>query len=87
VLKPYVARRKPEYTYSRFMMELVVREGLKGALVGREEKQLFSVVKFVNMFLADSSFSTMMLHVAILVDRALLVQSRHEELDGTTMSS
>lgn len=66
VLKPYVARRKPEYTYS-LMMELVRREGLKGALAGREEKQLCSVLQFVNRYLADSRFSTMMLHVANLL--------------------
>eukprot|EP00092_Neocalanus_flemingeri_P002568 GFUD01002750.1.p1 GENE.GFUD01002750.1~~GFUD01002750.1.p1 ORF type:complete len:527 (+),score=157.54 GFUD01002750.1:830-2410(+) len=66
VLKPYVARRKPEYTYS-LMMELVRREGLKGALAGREEKQLCSVLQFVNKYLADSRFSAMMLHVANLL--------------------
>jgi len=66
VLKPYVARRKPEYTYS-LMMELVRREGLKGALAGREEKQLCSVLQFVNRFLADSRFTTLMIHVADLL--------------------
>lgn len=66
VLKPYVARRKPEYTYS-LMMELVRREGLKGALAGREEKQLCSVLQFVNRYLADSRFTTMMIHVADLL--------------------
>jgi len=66
VLKPYVARRKPEYTYS-LMMELVRREGLKGALAGREEKQLCSVLQFVNRYIADSRFTTMMLHVANLL--------------------
>jgi len=68
VLKPYVARRKPEYTYS-LMMELVRREGLKGALAGREERHLCSVLQFVNRYLADSRFSAMMLHVAnLLID-------------------
>jgi len=68
VLKPYVARRKPEYTYS-LMMELVRREGLKGALAGREEKQLCSVLQFVNRYIADSRFSAMMLHVGnLLID-------------------
>ena len=66
VLKPYVARRKPEYTYS-LLMELVRREGLKGALAGREEKQLCNVLQFVNRYLADSRFSNMMLHVANLL--------------------
>ena len=49
MLKPYVARRKPEYTNS-LMMELVSRKGLKGALVGREEKQVCSVLQFVNRY-------------------------------------
>merc|ERR1712240_724253 len=66
VLKPYVARRKPEYTYS-LMMELVRREGLKGALAGREEKQLCSVLQFVNRFLADSRFSRLCIHVCNIV--------------------
>jgi len=66
VLKPYVARRKPEYTYS-LMMELVRREGLKGALAGREEKQLCNVLQFVNRYIADIRFSTMMIHVANLL--------------------
>ena len=61
-----MARRKPEYSYS-LMMELVSWEGLKGALAGREEKQLCSVLQFVNRYLADSRFSTMMLHLANLL--------------------
>merc|ERR1719495_2657525 len=70
VLKPYVARKKPEYTYS-LMMELIRREGLRGALAGREEKQLCSVLQFVNRYLADSRFTTMMIHVADLLKGAL----------------
>ena len=61
-----MARRKPEYSYS-LMMELVSWEGLKGALAGREEKQLCSVLQFVNRYLADSRFCTMMLHLANLL--------------------
>ena len=49
MLKPYVARRKPEYTNS-LMMELVSRNGLKGALAGREEKQVCSMLQFVNRY-------------------------------------
>ena len=49
MLKPYVARRKPEYTNS-LMMELVSRNGLKGALAGMEEKQVCSVLHFVNRY-------------------------------------
>jgi U3 small nucleolar RNA-associated protein 15 len=76
VMKPYVARRKPEYTYS-LMMELVRREGLKGALAGREENQLCSVLQVVNRYLADSRFSTMMLHVANLLSCVELCLPEH----------
>jgi hypothetical protein len=57
VLKPYVARRKPEYTYS-LMMGLVSRNGLKWAC---------SVLEFVNRYWADLRFSTMMLHMVNLL--------------------
>ena len=39
-----MARRKPENTYS-LMMELVRRQGMKGAFAGREKKQLCSVLQ------------------------------------------
>jgi len=66
VLKPYVARKKPEYTYS-LMMELIRREGLRGALAGREEKQLCNVLNFVNKYIADLRFSNLLLYVANLL--------------------
>lgn len=66
VLKPFVARKKPEYTYS-LMMELMRRDGLKGALAGREEKQLSNILNFVNKYLADIRFSKLMLYVANLL--------------------
>merc|ERR1719228_1132330 len=43
VLKPYVQRKKPEYTYS-LLYELMRREGLKTALAGRDEKSLLLVM-------------------------------------------
>ena len=55
-----MARRKPENTYS-LMRELVRRQGMKGAFAGREKKQLCT------WYLADSRFSTMMLHVPNLL--------------------
>lgn len=68
VLKPYVARRKPEYTYS-LMLELVRREGLKTALAGREEKGLSSILQFVNKYITDSRFSKTLIYVAeLLID-------------------
>ena len=68
VLKPYVARTKPEYTYS-LMMELIRREGLTRALAGRDEKQLCLLLQFLNRYLADTRFSRLCIHVSnILID-------------------
>jgi len=66
VLKPYVARVKPEYTYS-LLMELSRREGLKTALAGREEKGLCSLLQFINKYISDTRFSKLLIHVADLV--------------------
>jgi len=63
VLKPFVARKKPEYTYS-LLMELVRREALVRALSGREEKQLCLLLQFLNRYLADSRFSRLCIHVS-----------------------
>merc|ERR1719461_537312 len=68
VLKPYVARKKPEYTYS-LLMELVRREGLTRALAGREEKQLCLLLQFLNRYISDNRFSRLCIHVSsILID-------------------
>lgn len=68
VLKPYVARRKPEYTYS-LMLELERRKGLKTALAGREEKGLASILSFVNKYITDSRFTKLLIYVAdMLID-------------------
>ena len=66
VLKPYVARKKPEYTYS-LLAELVRRDGLRRALAGREEKQLCSLLQFLNKHLTDLRFSALLLHVSDLL--------------------
>ena len=66
VLKPYVARVKPEYTYS-LLLELARREGLRGALAGCEEKTLCNMLQFVNKYISDSRFSKMLLHVSDLL--------------------
>ena len=68
VLKPFVARKKPEYTYS-LLMELVRREGLVRAVAGREERQLCLLLQFLNRYLADSRFSRLCIYVSnILID-------------------
>lgn len=66
VLKPFVARRKPEYAYS-LVLELSRRQALKGALAGREEKGLLMVLQFVNKYITDSRFTEGLIHVAELL--------------------
>merc|ERR1719461_2505322 len=68
VLKPFVARKKPEYTHS-LLMELIRRDGLLKALAGRDEKQLCPLLQFINKYLADQRFSKLCIHVSnILID-------------------
>jgi len=68
VLKPYVQRKKPEYTYS-LMYELMRREGLKSALAGRDEKSLLQLMQFVTRYIADARFTKLLVVVAdMLVD-------------------
>ena len=68
VLKPYVARKKPEYTYS-LLMELVRREGLTRALARRDEKQLCLLLQFLNRYFTDARFSKLCIYVSsILID-------------------
>jgi len=66
VLKPYVARKKPEYTYS-LLMELVRREGLTRAIAGRDEKQLCLLLQFLNRYISDNRFSRLCIHVCNIV--------------------
>jgi len=81
VLKPYVARVKPEYTYS-LLMELSRREGLKTALAGREEKGLGSILQFVNKYISDSRFSKLLIHVAdLLMDLYLPEHGMSSQVD------
>merc|ERR1711973_725614 len=66
VLKPFVARKKPEYTYS-LLMELVRREGLTRAIAGRDEKQLCLLLQFLNRYISDNRFSRLCIHVCNIV--------------------
>lgn len=67
-LKPFVQRKKPEYAHSLFY-ELMRRDGLRTALVGRDEKSLLLVLSYVNRYIMDDRFSKVLLYVAgILVD-------------------
>merc|ERR1712025_1305311 len=67
VLRPYVMRKKPEYTYS-LLMELSRREGLRRALAACEERSLCNMLQF-NRNISDSRFTLLLVHVAdILMD-------------------
>ena len=82
VLKPFVARKKPEYTHS-LLMELVRREGLVRALAGRDEKQLCLLLQFLNKYLADSRFSRLCIHVSsILIDLYLPSHGMSSRVDS-----
>ena len=82
VLKPYVARVKPQYTYS-LLMELSRREGLRAALAGAEEKTLCNMLQFVNKYIQDSRFSKLLLHVAdMLMDLYLPEHGMSGQVDN-----
>jgi U3 small nucleolar RNA-associated protein 15 len=62
VLKPYVMRKHPEYTYS-VLRELKRRNGLKTAIGGRDEKNLVPLLQYLLRNLADSKFSNFLIEV------------------------
>merc|ERR1719411_331468 len=67
VLKPYVQRKFPEYTYS-VLMELNRRNGLKTALGGRDEKSLTLLLKYLCKYVNDPRFSYFLMYI---VDQTL----------------
>ena len=73
-LKPYVQRKKPQYAHSLFY-ELIRREGLKTALVGRDEKSILQLLTYLNRYITDPRFTKVLLHVAnILVEICCIPQ-------------
>ena len=81
VLRPYVVRTKPEYTYS-LLMELSRREGLTRALAGRDEKQLCLLLQFLNKYIADIRFNRLCIHVSnILIDLYLPNHDKSSKVD------
>ena len=62
VLKPYVMRRHPEYTYS-VLRELKRRNGLETALGGRDEKSLVPLLQYLHRNVDDSRFSSFLIEV------------------------
>jgi U3 small nucleolar RNA-associated protein 15 len=67
VLKPYVQRKFPEYTYS-VLMELNRRNGLKTALGGRDEKSLILLLNYLCKYVNDPRFSYFLMYI---VDQTL----------------
>jgi len=81
VLKPFVARRKPEYGFS-LILELSRRGVLKTALAGRDEKGLSSILQFVIRYITDSRFTEALIHVAdLLMDLYLPEHGMSSEVD------
>ena len=62
VLKPYVMKKHPEYTYS-VLRELKRRNGLKTAIGGREEKSLVPLLQYLHRNIADARFSCFLIEV------------------------
>ena len=62
VLKPYVMKRHPEYTYS-VLRELQRRNGLKSALGGRDAKDLLPILNFLHRNISDARFSSFLIEV------------------------
>lgn len=62
VLKPYVAKKYPQYTYS-LLRELERRNGLQTAISGRNEKQLLPLLQFLHRQVTDPRFSTFLISV------------------------
>merc|ERR1712192_6248 len=73
VLRPYVMRKKPEYTYS-LLMELSRREGLRRALAACEERSLCNLLQFINRNISDSRFTLLLVHVADMLMDTLFKQ-------------
>ena len=62
VLKPYVMKRHPQYTYS-VLRELKRRNGLKTALGGRDEKALLPLLHYLHRNIGDARFSACLTEV------------------------
>lgn len=63
VLKPYVQKKYPEYTYSVFK-ELQRRGKLKVALGGRSDKALTPVLSYLCKYISDVRFSGILIDVS-----------------------
>lgn len=62
VLKPYVMKKHPEYTYS-VLRELQRRNGLRTAIAGRDEKGLEPLLRYLHKNISDARFSAFLTQV------------------------
>jgi len=66
VLKLYVQKRYPEYTYS-VLRELKRRKGLKTAIGGRDEKSLGLLLQYLAKYINDPRFSQLLMEIVDVV--------------------
>jgi len=62
VLKPYVMKKHPDYTYS-VLRELQRRNGLRTAIAGRDEKSLVPLLQYLHRNITDARFSAFLIEV------------------------
>jgi len=62
VLKPYVMKKHPEYTFS-VLRELQRRNGLRTAIAGRDEKSLVPLLQYLHRNIADARFTAFLIEV------------------------
>eukprot|EP00088_Acartia_fossae_P002046 TRINITY_DN10808_c0_g1_i1.p1 TRINITY_DN10808_c0_g1~~TRINITY_DN10808_c0_g1_i1.p1 ORF type:complete len:516 (-),score=84.01 TRINITY_DN10808_c0_g1_i1:88-1635(-) len=80
-LKPYVLQKKPQYTHS-LLYELIRRDGLKTALMGRDEFSQLVILKYLNDNITDVRFSRVLHHVAnIMVDLYLPLAGKSSKVE------
>ena len=62
VLKPYVMKKHPEYTYS-VLRELKRRNGLRTAIGGQDEKSLVPLLQYLHRNVADARFQSFLIEI------------------------
>lgn len=68
VLLPYVVNKNPHVTVA-LMKELIRRKGLERALIGRTDKSLAAIIRFLIRYMGDHRFTRVLIDVAnILLD-------------------
>lgn len=63
VLLPYVVNKNPHVTVA-LMKELIRRKGLERALIGRSDKSLGAIIRFLIRYMGDHRFTRVLIDVA-----------------------